>query len=85
MRPCTALVIASTAALVAALSGSTWAQGQPNRAEQHLKYRKAVYQVIAWNIGPLSAMAQDNSVNLAATEAVQRDLGVSDDVAKKLT
>jgi cytochrome c556 len=59
MRRGTALVIGCTAALIAALSGSAGAQAPPNRAEQHLKYRKAVYQVIAWNIGPLSAMAQD--------------------------
>jgi cytochrome c556 len=46
-------------AFAGALSGSAAAQGPPTRAEQYLKYRKAVYQVIAWNIGPLSAMAQD--------------------------
>jgi len=59
MRRGTAFVIGCTAALIAVLSGSAGAQGQPNRAEQYLKYRKGVYQVIAWNIGPLSAMAQD--------------------------
>ena len=59
MRRSTALIIACGAALAATLSASAGAQGQANRAEQYLKYRKAVYQVIAWNIGPLSAMAQD--------------------------
>jgi len=59
MRRGMALVITCIAALTAVLSGSAGAQGQPNRAEQYLKYRKGVYQVIAWNIAPLSAMAQD--------------------------
>jgi cytochrome c556 len=69
MRRGTALMIAFTAALVAALSGSAGAQGQSNRAEQYLKYRKGVYQVIAWNIGPLSAMAQDKQPYDAAVFA----------------
>lgn len=30
----------------------------PTKAEQALKYRKSLYQVIAWNFGPMSAMAQ---------------------------
>jgi cytochrome c556 len=34
------------------------AQGQPTRGEQMLKYRKAVYQAIAWNFGPMAGMAQ---------------------------
>ena len=59
MRSGTALTIACAAALAGALFVSTVAEGQSNRAEQYLKYRKGVYQVIAWNIGPLSAMAQD--------------------------
>jgi cytochrome c556 len=58
MRPGKTLVIASAAALAAALAGSAGAQDRP-KPEQYLKYRKGVYQVIAWNIGPLSAMAQD--------------------------
>ena len=52
-------MLACCTALAAALSGSAAAQAPPMRAEQYLKYRKAVYQVIAWNIGPLSAMAQE--------------------------
>ena len=39
--------------------GSTEAQDQPSKGEQALKYRKAVYQTLAWNFGPLAAMAQD--------------------------
>ena len=48
-----------TAALAAVLSVRAAAQGQGPRPDQYLKYRKGVYQAIAWNIGPLSAMAQD--------------------------
>jgi cytochrome c556 len=59
MRRGMALVIACIAALTAVLSGSAGAQGQAIPAEKYLKYRKGVYQVIAWNIAPLSAMAQD--------------------------
>jgi len=50
-----------TVALVAlscALAGTVQAQGAPSKAEQALKYRKSLYQVIAWNFGPMSAMAQ---------------------------
>jgi cytochrome c556 len=40
-------------------TGTALAQGKPpTKAEQALKYRKAVYQVMAWNFGPLAAMAQ---------------------------
>lgn len=47
-------------ALALAIACSTFAAQaqQPTKAEQTLKYRKAVYQVIAWNFGPMSAMAQ---------------------------
>ena len=34
------------------------AQSQPSKGEQALKYRKSLYQVIAWNVGPMGAMAQ---------------------------
>jgi cytochrome c556 len=51
-RAVPALVLAFTCS-------STLAQApQPTKAEQALKYRKAVYQVIAWNFGPMGAMAQ---------------------------
>jgi cytochrome c556 len=39
-------------------ASSAYAQGTPSKAEQALKYRKSVYQVIAWNFGPMAAMAQ---------------------------
>jgi len=40
------------------VAGAAHAQGQPSKGEQALKYRKAVYQAIAWNFGPMGAMAQ---------------------------
>jgi cytochrome c556 len=41
------------------LGSAAQAQEQLTRAEQLLKYRKAVYQTMVWNVGPLGAMAQD--------------------------
>jgi cytochrome c556 len=67
MQRSTTTMLACCTALAAVLSGSAAAQAPPTRAEQLLKYRKAVYQVIAWNIGPLSAMAQDKQPFDAAT------------------
>jgi cytochrome c556 len=46
------------ALLVTLAAGAVHAQGQPSKGEQALKYRKAVYQAIAWNFGPMSQMAQ---------------------------
>jgi cytochrome c556 len=52
-------LIAVPALLVAlAVSSASMAQGQPSKGEQLLKYRKAVYQAIAWNFGPMAGMAQ---------------------------
>jgi cytochrome c556 len=51
------LVVAFVAASLFATS-LAHGQGAPSKAEQALKYRKAVYQVIAWNFGPMGAMAQ---------------------------
>ncbi len=54
------LALRAVPALVLAVTchaGIAQAQ-QPTKAEQTLKYRKAVYQVIAWNFGPMAAMAQ---------------------------
>ena len=48
----------SLAALGTLAFGVAMAQ-QPSKGEQALKYRKAVYQAIAWNVGPMGAMAQD--------------------------
>ncbi|MGB5102235.1 MAG: cytochrome c [Steroidobacteraceae bacterium] len=54
-----------------ALAGSSYAQVQPTKGEQALKYRKAVYQAIAWNFGPLGAMAQGKAPYDAAEFAMR--------------
>jgi cytochrome c556 len=60
MKRRNAILLGCTAAVaLGAVLGSAYAQGQPTPAEKLLKYRKSVYQVILWNFGPLSAMAQD--------------------------
>lgn len=46
---------------VTALSGTAAAQGQLTPGEKLLKYRKAIYQVMAYNVGPMGAMAQDKA------------------------
>ena len=56
--PSTRTRLVVSAVLLAAVAAAAHAQGQPSKAEQALKYRKAVYQAIAWNFGPMSAMAQ---------------------------
>ena len=56
--PSTRTRLVVSAVLLAAVAAAAQAQGQPSKAEQALKYRKAVYQAIAWNFGPMSAMAQ---------------------------
>jgi cytochrome c556 len=43
----------------AVLPGAALAQGQPTQAEKLLKYRKALYQAIVFNVGPMGAMAAD--------------------------
>ena len=53
-----ALRLAVSALLIALTTGGAQAQGQPTKGEQALKYRKSVYQAIAWNFGPMSQMAQ---------------------------
>ncbi len=54
IRPLLVLVAASIA-----LTGIAFADGPPSKAERILAYRKAIYQVIVWNVGPMGAMAQD--------------------------
>ena len=56
--PSTRTRLVVSAVLITAVAAAAQAQGQPSKAEQALKYRKAVYQAIAWNFGPMSAMAQ---------------------------
>jgi cytochrome c556 len=58
MQPTRAQRLAVPALLLAFAFGAAHAQGQPSKGEQALKYRKAVYQAIAWNFGPMGAMAQ---------------------------
>jgi cytochrome c556 len=58
-------------AAAVAVSAGAFAQVQPTRGEQALKYRKAVYQTIAWNMGPLGAMAQDKAPFDAADFAMR--------------
>ena len=58
MQPTRAQRLAVPALLLALACGAVHAQGQPSKGEQALKYRKAVYQAIAWNFGPMGAMAQ---------------------------
>ena len=50
-----AIVLITSTCLFA---GSVQAQGAPSKGEQALKFRKSAYQVMAWNFGPLGAMAQ---------------------------
>ena len=56
--PSTRTRLVVSVVLLTAVAAAAQAQGQPSKAEQALKYRKAVYQAIAWNFGPMSAMAQ---------------------------
>lgn len=42
-----------------AVTGTALADGPPTKAEKILAYRKAIYQVMVWNVGPMGAMAQD--------------------------
>jgi cytochrome c556 len=58
MQPTRAQRLAVPALLLALACGAVQAQGQPSKGEQALKYRKAVYQAIAWNFAPMGAMAQ---------------------------
>ncbi len=58
MQPTRAQRLAVPALLLALACGAAQAQGQPTKGEQALKYRKAVYQAIAWNFAPMGAMAQ---------------------------
>ncbi len=53
-----ALRILAPALLAVLAAGAAHAQDQPTKAEQAVKYRKAVYQAIVWNWGPMGAMAQ---------------------------
>jgi cytochrome c556 len=71
MQPTRTQRLAVPALLLAFACGAAQAQGQPSKGEQALKYRKAVYQAIAWNFGPMSAMAQGKAPFDAAEFAMR--------------
>jgi len=73
MQPIRAQRLAVPALLLALACGHAQAQGQPSKGEQALKYRKAVYQAMAWNFGPMSAMAQGKIPYNAAEFAMRAD------------
>ena len=54
-------------------AGAAHAQGAPSKGEQALKYRKSLYQVMAWNFGPMGAMAQGKVPYDAAEFAKRAD------------
>ena len=62
------LVLAATV-----LSGAALAQGQPTQAEKLLKYRKALYQAIVFNVGPMGAMASEKMPFNSADFATRAD------------
>ncbi len=64
------------AVAVCTFSGSVLAQ-QPTKAEQMLKYRKALYTAMAWNFGPMSGMAQ-GKIPFNASEFATRAERVAD-------
>jgi cytochrome c556 len=71
-------LLASTLTLVVAASiGSTAQAQQPSKGEQAVKYRKALYQVIVWNFGPMNAMATDKAP-FEASEYAKRAARVAD-------
>lgn len=49
------VLIATSCAFALSLAAQA---APPTKAEQALKYRKSLYQVMAWNFGPMSAMVQ---------------------------
>jgi cytochrome c556 len=49
------------------------AADQPSRGEQAVKYRKSLYQALAWNFGPMAAMAQGKAPYNAAEFATRAD------------
>ncbi|NJD30506.1 MAG: cytochrome c [Gammaproteobacteria bacterium] len=57
--------------LVAATLSTTAVAQQPTKAEQMLKYRKALYTAMAWNFGPMGAMAQGKMPYNAADFALR--------------
>jgi len=56
--PSTRLLRLAVPTLLLTLAAAGAQAQAPSKAEQTLKYRKAVYQTLVWNFGPMSAMAQ---------------------------
>jgi cytochrome c556 len=71
VRPFRLVVPALIAGIV--FAGSAYAEGQPSKGEQALKYRKSLYQVMAWNFGPMAAMAQGKMPYNATEFALRAD------------
>jgi cytochrome c556 len=65
-----AVALLTTSCLFA---GAAQADDPPSKGEQALKYRKSLYQVMAWNFGPLGAMAQGKVPYDAAEFAKRAD------------
>jgi cytochrome c556 len=63
-----AIALLSTTCLVA---GAAQSAGAPSKGEQALKFRQSAYQVMAWNFGPMGAMAQ-GKVPFDAAEFAKR-------------
>jgi len=59
-RSRTSRFVLSLALVATLVSGAALAQ-QATPAEKMLKYRKALYQAIAYNVGSMGAMAQDKA------------------------
>jgi cytochrome c556 len=58
-RFCTSRLAAPLLLAAAVFASTAIAQtAPPSKGEQALAYRKSLYQVIVWNFGPMSAMAQ---------------------------
>ena len=68
-----AVRIGTTALAVASTVGLVQADERPSKGEQALKYRKAVYQTIAWNFAPMAAMVQGKIPFDAKEFAVRAD------------
>lgn len=62
-----------TAVLLAGLLSPAVAQSPESPGAQAIKYRKSIYQVILWNLGPLSAMAQEKAPYDAKEFATRAD------------
>jgi cytochrome c556 len=65
-----ALSLIASAVFAATASAQT---APPSKGEQALTYRKALYQVIVWNFGPMGAMAQGKVPYNAAEFARRAD------------